>query len=147
MTDDTESKALFKIAAELQKEIRDMKHDDDAKWIELLELRKKVSSLECFIEELKIRWIKDVEEYQGYEEDQNKRLINIETFLKQNYRIDIDALKSQTTALTDMYKDLSVTCANLYAHKNRQIDENRAVDRKLDELESMIKAIFNLLAK
>lgn len=144
---DTESNALFKIAAELQKEIRDMKHDDDARWVEVAELRNRFSSLKSFLDELKAQCFNDINEYHQYEDNQNKRLNTIENFIGQNYRTDIDALKSQTTALTDMYKDLSVRYANLYDHKIKQIDESRAVDRRLDELENMIKAIFNLLAK
>jgi hypothetical protein len=42
---DTESQALFKVCAELQKEIRDLKHDGDAHFITIEDMAKKVDSL------------------------------------------------------------------------------------------------------
>lgn len=141
MTDDSE-RALYKIAAELQKEIRDLKHDDDSIHVALVDINKRLDdinkmSLYDFIHKVEGNTFEEI----------NKRLITIENFIGQNYRSDVKTLQD---------------------HKNRQIDENRAISRKLDELESMtksrddfcsdhesrlitlenmIKSIFNLLAK
>lgn len=42
-------------------------------------------------------------------------------------------LQKQITALTDMYKSLSIQVAAHHEHKLRQIDENRKISRRVDE--------------
>lgn len=51
----------------------------------------------------------------------------------------IDKHKNQIEALTDTYKDLTITYAKLQEHHNRQIDENRLMSRRVDELELTIQ--------
>ena len=48
-------------------------------------------------------------------------------------------LESQVKALTEMYKELSLQCANMIDHKIRQIDENRKVSRRMNLLEASRK--------
>jgi len=48
-------------------------------------------------------------------------------------------LAKQVNALTDMYKSVSIQCAANHEHKLRQIDENRKISRRVDELEKWKK--------
>ena len=43
-------------------------------------------------------------------------------------------VNGQLQALTDMYKSISIQCAANHEHKIRQIDENRKISRRIDEL-------------
>lgn len=43
-------------------------------------------------------------------------------------------LQKQIIALTDMYKSLSCSVAGFQDHKIRQIDENRKISKRMDEL-------------
>jgi len=47
-------------------------------------------------------------------------------------------MQKQINALTDMYKDLSIYLAGFHDHKVRQIDENRKISKRVDELEEKI---------
>jgi len=48
-------------------------------------------------------------------------------------------MQKQITALTDMYKHLSLMVARCQDHHIRQIDENRKISRRVDELERIAK--------
>ncbi|MFI5405459.1 MAG: hypothetical protein ACHQ1D_02980 [Nitrososphaerales archaeon] len=48
-------------------------------------------------------------------------------------------LQRQFNALTDMYKSLSIQVAAHHEHKIRQIDENRKISRRVDELEKELE--------
>lgn len=52
---------------------------------------------------------------------------------------EIQELKKQVRSLIDMYKHLSVQVASYQDHKIRQIDENRKVSKRLDEIEETLK--------
>lgn len=51
-------------------------------------------------------------------------------------------VNDQLKALTDMYKTLSIQCAANHDHKVRQIDENRKISKRFDELEAALKRDF-----
>lgn len=50
------------------------------------------------------------------------------------------SLEDQIKALTDMYKSVSIQCAANHEHKLRQIDENRKISRRIDELFETLEA-------
>lgn len=55
----------------------------------------------------------------------------------------IDSLESQVKALTEMYKDLSCKVAGFSDHRIRQIDENRKISKRVDEIQNDHAKIIN----
>lgn len=53
-------------------------------------------------------------------------------------------LQRQITALTDMYKELSIRVVGFHDHKLRQIDENRKISKRVDELDAAYKVDFEV---
>ena len=48
----------------------------------------------------------------------------------------LEILDSQMKSLTEMYKNLSINTDEFHVHKSCQIDENRKISRRVDELEN-----------
>ena len=48
----------------------------------------------------------------------------------------INLLESQVKALTEMYKEISCMVAGCQDHRIRQIDENRKISRRVEEIEN-----------
>lgn len=57
-------------------------------------------------------------------------------------------LELEIKSLTEMYKHLSISIAGYQDHKNRQIDENRKISRRVDEiLEICIRQLTDRIEK
>lgn len=68
------------------------------------------------------------------------RIKRIEDFHIRNFSERIESLESQMKASTEMYKHLSISIAVLQGHHVRQIDENRKISSRVDDV---IKEIVN----
>jgi hypothetical protein len=55
----------------------------------------------------------------------------------------LNLLESQIQTLTDMYKDLSIKIAAFLDYRNFQIDENRKISRRVDELQNDHAFVIN----
>jgi len=51
-------------------------------------------------------------------------------------------LQKQITALTDMYKELSPIIAGYQDHRIRQIDENRKISKRVDDMDDFLKTVM-----
>lgn len=59
-----------------------------------------------------------------------------------NLPCELCKLQKQITTLTNMYKDFKLHVAGFHDHKVRQIDENRKISRRVDEIDHWKKGIM-----